>query len=152
GLGIRHFADEKWTSYVVPGFDGASVQASSLFLDRDNALWIGTLNQGVYRICDGRVDHYQSVDGLSGDAINSIYEDREGNLWIATDQGVDLFRDTPVVSFSMREGLSGATTYSVLSRRDGSVWLGNGGDLDVLFEGKVSVIGKRQGLSGEEIG
>ena len=151
GLGIRHFADGKWSSYVVPGFDGASVQASSLFLDRDNALWIGTLTQGIYRICDGRVDHYRSVDGLSGDAINSIYEDREGNLWIATDQGVDLFRDTPVVSFSMREGLSAATTYSVLSRRDGSVWLGNGGDLDVLFEGKVSVIGKRQGLSGEEI-
>jgi signal transduction histidine kinase/ligand-binding sensor domain-containing protein len=151
GLGVRHFSDEKWTSYVVPGFDSASVKAHCLFLDPNNTLWIGTEAEGIYRIRDGTVDHYRSIDGLSGDAVNSIYQDREGNLWVTTDQGVDLFRDTPVVSFSTREGLSAANTRSVLARRDGSVWVGNGGDLDVLFKSHVSVIGKRQGLPGEEV-
>jgi ligand-binding sensor domain-containing protein/signal transduction histidine kinase len=151
GLGVRHFSGEKWTSYVVPGFDSASVKAHCLFLDPNNTLWIGTETEGIYRIRDGTVDHYRSIDGLSGDAVNGIYQDREGNLWVTTDQGVDLFRDTPVVSFSTREGLSAANTRSVLARRDGSVWVGNGGDLDVLFKGHVSVIGKRQGLPGEEV-
>jgi hypothetical protein len=151
GLGVRHFADGKWTSYAVPGFDSASVKAHSLFLDRNNALWIGTETQGIYRIHDAIVDHYRSIDGLSGDAVEDIYQDREGNLRVTTDEGLDLFRDTPVVSFSMREGLSDANTSSVLARRDGSVWVGNGAARDVLFEGKLSVIGKHQGLSGEGV-
>jgi signal transduction histidine kinase/ligand-binding sensor domain-containing protein len=151
GLGVRHFADGKWTSYVVPGFDSASVKAQSLFFDRNNALWIGTATQGLYRIHNGIVDHYRSVDGLSGDTVNGIYQDREGNLWVATDQGVDCFRDTPVVSFSLREGLSDESTNTVLARRDGTVWVGNGGDLDIILGSKVSATGKRHGLSGEEV-
>jgi signal transduction histidine kinase/ligand-binding sensor domain-containing protein len=151
GLGVRHFASGKWTSYAVPGFDTASLEGHSLFLDLNNSLWIGTETEGIYRIHDGIVDHYRSIDGLSGDAVTDIYQDQEGNVWVTTDQGVDLFRDTPVVTFSMREGLSSAEANSVLARRDGSVWIGNGGFLDVLFEGKVSEIGKRHGLSGEQV-
>jgi signal transduction histidine kinase/ligand-binding sensor domain-containing protein len=151
GLGVRHFASGKWTSYAVAGFDTASLEGHRLFLDLNNSLWIGTETEGVYRIHDGIVDHYRSIDGLSGDAVTDIYQDQEGNVWVTTDQGVDLFRDTPVVTFSMREGLSSAEASSVLARRDGSVWIGNGGFLDVLFEGKVSEIGKRHGLSGEQV-
>ena len=41
---------------------------------------------------------------MSGNSVAFIYEDHEGNLWVATDGGLDLFRDTPVVSFSIVEG------------------------------------------------
>ena len=33
-------------------------------------------------------------------------EDREGNIWVATSEGIDCFRGTRMVSFSVREGLS----------------------------------------------
>ena len=149
-LGVRHYVDGKWASYVVPGFDGSLVNGHTLFLDRDKVLWVGTETQGLYRVHGDMADHYRSVDGLTGDSVAGIYQDREGNLWVATNGGVDFFRDTPVVSFSTHEGLSSAGTRSVLASSDGSVWVGNQEALDVLREGKISTISARQGLPGQD--
>ena len=150
-LGVRHYAEGKWTSYAVQGFDGARVNAQSLFIDRDNALWVGTESEGLYRIHDGKADHFRRADGLSGDSVISFFQDREGNLWVTTDAGVDVFRDTPVVSFSTQEGLSSAIVRSVLATQDGSVWVGTEGALDVLRNGEVSAIKSGHGLPGDEV-
>jgi signal transduction histidine kinase/ligand-binding sensor domain-containing protein len=150
-LGVRHYAEGKWSSYTVQGFDGARVNAQSLFIDRDNALWVGTDSDGLYRIHDGKADHFRRADGLSGDSVISFFQDREGNLWVTTDAGVDVFRDTPVVSFSTQEGLSSAIVRSVLATQDGSVWVGTEGALDVLRNGEVSATKSGHGLPGDEV-
>jgi ligand-binding sensor domain-containing protein len=31
--------------------------------------------------------------GLSGDFVSDVFEDKEGNLWVATRAGLDRFRD-----------------------------------------------------------
>jgi signal transduction histidine kinase/ligand-binding sensor domain-containing protein len=139
-LGVRYYSGGKWTSYAVPGFDGATVRSHTLFVDRNKTLWVGTENKGLYHIHNGVADHYGSADGLSGDSVGSIYEDHEGNLWVATDGGLDMFRDTPVVSFGIREGLSAANFKSVLALRNGDVWIGNAGAVDVLHAGNSSVV------------
>lgn len=150
-LGVRHFVRGAWTSYEVGDFHGALVYAQALFLDRENALWVGTLNEGLYRIHDGMAERYRSADGLSSDAVNGIYEDREGNIWVATDEGVDVFRDLPVATFAVREGLSAGNVASVLAARDGSTWVGNQGALDVIRDGKVSSIRTNHGLPGQVV-
>jgi ligand-binding sensor domain-containing protein len=124
GLGVRHFSNGSFMSYLVPGFDGATIRAVALFLDRHQTLWVGTESQGLYHIHDGYADHYGAAQGLTGDEVHSIYEDREGNLWITTDKGVDLFRDIAIVSFSSTEGLSGSDLSSVIARKDNSLWVG----------------------------
>jgi ligand-binding sensor domain-containing protein len=91
-------------------------------MDQHNTLWIGTEGNGIYRAHDGKVDHFRSVDGLSSDTIEAFLEDREGNLWVITADGVDCFRDTPVVNFSVREGITGDAADSILAARDGTVW------------------------------
>jgi signal transduction histidine kinase/streptogramin lyase len=119
-------------------------------VDRHDALWVGTESEGLYRIFDGLADHYASVNGLSGDTVNSIYEDREGNLWVATDKGTDLFRDTPVLTFSTSEGVVGSDIRSVSALKNGSVWVGNSQALNVIKAGRVSAIGESQGLPGHD--
>jgi signal transduction histidine kinase/ligand-binding sensor domain-containing protein len=150
-LGVRYYDGEKWTSYVAQGFDGARINAQSLFLDRDNSLWVGTDSEGLYRIHEGKTDHFGSDDGLSGDSVVSFYQDREGNLWVTTDGGVDVFRNTPMVSFSTREGLSSPTIRSVLGTRDGSILLGTEGSLDVFRQNEFSSIKRGQGLPGDQV-
>jgi signal transduction histidine kinase/ligand-binding sensor domain-containing protein len=150
-LGVRYYDGGKWTSYVAKGFDGARVDAQSLFIDRDNALWVGTDSEGLYRIHNGKADHFRSVDGLSGDSVVSFNQDREGNLWVTTDGGVDVFRNTPMVSFSTREGLSSPTIRSVLGTRDGSILLGTDGSLDVFRQNEFSSIKRAQGLPGDQV-
>jgi len=151
-LGVRHFSGGKWTSYRVPGFDGATVRSHTLFTDRNDALWIGTESQGVYRIHDGVADHYGPANGLSGKSVNHIYEDREGNVWVSTDVGLDMFRDTPVLTISTNDGLTSAGIRSVLALRNGSVWAGNQGAVDVLEGGRVSSITTGHGLPGQDVG
>jgi signal transduction histidine kinase/ligand-binding sensor domain-containing protein len=139
-LGVRYYDNGSFLSYSVPGFNGATIRAVALLVDRQLTLWVGTESQGLYHIHDGHADHYGAAQGLTGDEVHSIYEDREGNLWVTTDKGVDLFRDIPIVSFSSTEGLSGSDPSSVLARNDNSVWVGLRGALAFIRPDSVSLI------------
>jgi signal transduction histidine kinase/ligand-binding sensor domain-containing protein len=150
-LGVQYYSEGKWASYVVPGFDGATVVSDVLFVDRNHSLWVGTESQGLYRVHDGVADHYGSANGLSGDTVEYIYEDREGNLWVTTDRGVDMFRDLPVLTFSTTEGFIGSSVHSVLALSNGSVWVGNLGAVDIIRAGRVSVIAAGHGLPGQGV-
>jgi signal transduction histidine kinase/ligand-binding sensor domain-containing protein len=151
GLGVQRFADGKWASFVVPGFDGSTVRSHTLFVDREGALWIGTESNGLYYVHDGHADHYERADGLSGNHVGSMHEDREGNLWVTTDRGLDMFHDTSVVTYSTIEGLVGSDVKSVLASRDGTVWVGNEEALNIIDGNGIRAIDPRHGLPGQNV-
>jgi signal transduction histidine kinase/ligand-binding sensor domain-containing protein len=140
GLGVVSSSGGRWATYIVPGFDGSKVVSHTLFMDREHSLWIGTTTDGLYRVHNGIAEHYGTADGLSGGEIHLIYEDREGDIWVVTNGGIDMFRDTAVVSYSEREGLSDESIVTVLGLRDGSLWIGNGGVIDILKDGRHAVL------------
>jgi signal transduction histidine kinase/ligand-binding sensor domain-containing protein len=151
GLGLEQLVNDSWKTFITPTLDGSRLRVSSLRLDRHNALWIATYETGIYRVHDGNVDHFASADGLSSDTVESLFEDREGNLWLTTTGGVDCFRSIPVVSFS-HEGLgAGDAVMSIFAARDGTVWIGNHGELDFVRGNVVSSIGPKHGLPGERV-
>src|SRR5215470_4991312 len=86
------------------GIDTTAV--TTLFIDRERSLWMGTRAEGVYRVAGQRVDHFRSEHGLSSNVVNSLFEDREGNIWVATARGLDCFAASPVVAFSTTNGLA----------------------------------------------
>lgn len=151
-LGVRHYSGGRWSGYVVPGFDGPSVRSHTLYRDRRDSLWVGTTTDGIYHIHNGVADHYGPADGLTGKAVSHIFEDREGNLWVVTEGGLDMFRDTPVVSFTTSEGMSSPGVSSILALEDGSVWAVNGTSVDVIRPDGRSVVTPLAGLSGEDVG
>jgi signal transduction histidine kinase/ligand-binding sensor domain-containing protein len=151
-LGVRHYKNGSFASYAVPGFDGATIRARALLLDRDQTLWVGTESQGLYHIHDGHADRYGAAQGLTGDDVNSIYQDREGNMWITTDKGVDLFRDIPIVSFSSSEGLRGGGEVSaVIARDDNSLWAGLRGALALIRPDSVSLTTMADGRAIQDV-
>jgi PAS domain S-box-containing protein len=151
GVGLERFVQGSWKPFRQPSLDGSKLAIASLFMDRDGALWVGTWDRGIYRIRGSRTDHFSSADGLSSNTIYQFYQDREGNLWVATSQGIDCFRDIPVISFSIEEGLSADNVVSALVAHDGTVWVGNPGGLDVIRGGTVSSIRTGQGLPGNQV-
>jgi PAS domain S-box-containing protein len=150
GGGLQQLAYGKWRPFITPEFDGSMLKVTVLLLDRDRSLWVGTQNQGIYRIQGNKVDHFRGSDGLSGDAVNGLFQDREGSIWVSTSRGIDKFHDIRVASFSTRQGLSADQVNSVLASRDGTVWIGNY-SLDVLRSGKITSIQARNGLPGREV-
>jgi signal transduction histidine kinase/ligand-binding sensor domain-containing protein len=154
GLGLQQFSEGVSKPLVVPGFDSSTLRVHSLLVDHQNAVWVGTIGQGVYRIYGENVDHFGSSDGLSGDVIYRFLEDREGNLWVVTDKGLDCFRDLPIVTFSTREGLTTSTVNSVQAMRGGAIWIGGDNGLDILSPGvdqdRVRPLQTEKGLRGTQ--
>jgi PAS domain S-box-containing protein len=151
GLGLERWVKGSWKAFTMPGLDGSRLHVNSLRLDRHNALWVATDGNGIYRVHDGNVDHFASADGLSSDSAQNLLEDKEGNLWLITTEGIDCFRGIPVVSFSEHEGLTADKVESILAARDGTIWFGNHGGLDFLRGTVVSSIGPRNGLHGNRV-
>jgi PAS domain S-box-containing protein len=139
--GIRRFVERKSEVYPLPGV-GPQFTPTRLLRDRNGGLWIGTTDRGLMHVHQGKTDVFARSDGLSGDWVGYLFEDREGNIWVATGDGLDRFREFAVPTISAKQGLSDAVG-SVLAARDGSVWLGEGGGLNRWNNGQITIYRKR---------
>src|SRR5207302_4236724 len=86
------------------------VGSIAILFDREGALWIVTLGDGIRRAplpdrlkgrvgqFDPAVESYTTGAGLTADYGRAVLEDREGNVWIGTDRGIDRFRRRNLVS------------------------------------------------------
>ncbi len=142
--GIRQFLDGKTDMYPLPA-TRPQFKPTRLLRDRDGSLWIGTQDRGLFHVHGGRLDVLAQSDGLSGDDILELFEDREGNVWVSTGNGLDRFRDFAVPTISVKQGLSAAFVGSVLSAKDGSVWLGTSGGLNRWKNGQITIYHPRRG-------
>ena len=71
---------------------------------------------------------FTTAQGLAGNSIACIYEDREGTLWLGTrDNGLMRVTRRIITSYTEKDGLSGKVLYPVLEDRAGNIWIGNRG-------------------------
>lgn len=109
----------------------AQIRGAPLF-DREGNLWIATRYDGVQRIAapsasfeDGgaEAESFTSRDGLSSDVANQVLEDREGNIWVGTEGGLDKFRPATLIA---EPALASPAAYGdkLLDASDGSIYIG----------------------------
>lgn len=65
---------------------GTLARIYSINQDYNGTLWIGTVDNGVWLYDGKNITNYTTKDGLSSNAINTIYRDHYGEIWIGTDQ------------------------------------------------------------------
>jgi signal transduction histidine kinase/ligand-binding sensor domain-containing protein len=96
-----------------------------LLHDRVGSLWVGTIGQGLWRVrhsadpVRATIEKTTVLSGLSSDAVRSIFEDRDGNIWAGTTEGVDRLvphRITPWTGL----GLVG----TIAAAPDNRMWVG----------------------------
>jgi PAS domain S-box-containing protein len=133
------FQDHDRRKFLRFRYDGANgfealpdidIRANSAIFDRDGVLWTG--NDGLSRLSfpDGLRDHnpmyvterLTDAQGLSNSAVGTILEDREGNIWVGTEGGLDRFRHRNVTSFPLRGG-----PFSLFVGPDSKVWAASRG-------------------------
>ncbi|MDM0029077.1 sensor histidine kinase [Variovorax saccharolyticus] len=107
--------------------------------DRDGGLWVAAADFGLLHFRDGGVDSFTSTEALSGDHVLGLFEDREGNVWVSTSQGLDRFRPMAGALYSRHDGVTGRAA-SILAARDGSVWASTSTAVYRIDEGRVSSI------------
>jgi ligand-binding sensor domain-containing protein len=61
----------------------------SLREDAEGSIWVGA-NGGLYRLRETLFSSYTERDGLSGDYVRTVFEDRDRQLWVGSASGLDL--------------------------------------------------------------
>jgi signal transduction histidine kinase/ligand-binding sensor domain-containing protein/CheY-like chemotaxis protein len=94
-----------------------------IFRDRDDSLWIAT-GTDLVRLHAERFESLQ-LPGVAG-LLASIYEDREGTLWVGSyGSGLHKLRDGKFEFFGPPEGLRGdGVMWSIAGATDGGLWFG----------------------------
>ena len=96
--------------------------------DSDGNLWIATRENGVVRVARPpagsshsllEIDRLTTSEGLSNNSVSDIFEDREHNLWIATQNGLNRLRDDKISIITQRTGLLSNNLNSVVSTSAG---------------------------------
>src|SRR5215470_7748238 len=102
---------------------------SKIRFDGAHSLWVAT-GRGLYRIPPGSVsalakqtnketqeDQFLLADGLSGREVYAVLEDREGNIWVGTTNGLDRFSDRSVTQINI-----GHTPSDLIAGPHSEVW------------------------------
>jgi len=119
-------------SSVVFPFSGP-VRRTAILFDRDGNLWGSSFTSGIFQIdraaeqphAEGAISTYRTENGLSSNQAVSLLQDREGNIWVGTELGLDQFR--PANLFRIEPpAASAAEGYLVAADSAGTVWLASG--------------------------
>ncbi|KAF0250358.1 MAG: histidine kinase [bacterium] len=71
--------------------------------DKKGILWLGTYDQGITFLKDGKFTTYTKENGLLENLIFSFYADNDGAFWIGTDTGLVRFKDNNFFTYKTQE-------------------------------------------------
>ncbi|HSE40701.1 MAG TPA: two-component regulator propeller domain-containing protein, partial [Acidobacteriota bacterium] len=76
---------------------------------------------GLYRIrgSDNSTQHFNTASGLLNNAVSSLMQDNQGNLWIGTMRGLHLFKDGKLSAHTEIRGV-----LSLYQDRRNNIWIG----------------------------
>ncbi len=104
-----------------------TLNIQTVLRDSNGNIWIGTLGQGLARLRADSNDvrkreRFSQLDGLSGDFVWCLLEDREHNIWVGTQNGLNRFRDEKVTTLTGREGLASDSVGALAAGPEGAIW------------------------------
>jgi ligand-binding sensor domain-containing protein len=122
GLGTRSRHD------LSVGADGPATYnpnyVFSVLAAADGSIWAGTWGGGVAR-WDGKAWSNLTVkDGLAGNIVYSVAQDKAGTLWFGTNRGVSRYDGKGWQNFGTKEGLLDQNVYALAAGPDGDLWVG----------------------------
>lgn len=90
----------------------------------DGGIWAGTWGGGVAR-WDGKAwRNLTQKQGLAGNIVYSMAQDRSGTLWFGTNRGLSRWDGKAFTNYGVAEGLLDQNVYAVAVAPDGDVWVG----------------------------
>jgi diguanylate cyclase (GGDEF)-like protein len=120
----------------------------SLWEDSKGKMWIGVggelfvAENGKVRVLKEAGNHH----------LYAIREDKDGNVWAATNKGVLLYRDYKLKAFySVADGLPNESMTTIYEDSRGRLWFGGLGGLSEFKDGKFINYTVKEGLSGNHV-
>ncbi len=125
-----------------------------LHMDQNGVLWVGTDGGGIYLVKDGQIlTHVGSENGLPGNIIFKIMQDKENAYWICTGSGItrcapfNSGKDLPKDFFtiSSEHGLATDSAFQMILDTEGNAWItSNYGIASVPFSEMQNIVSGKQ--------
>lgn len=104
-----------------------------MLCDSTGALWFGS-ERGIVLFKDGTYSEYEDSESISTGSINSIFEDREGNIWIGTaNKGL-----SKVSPGKFRMNRLTVSVNAICEDSKGLIWIGTDDGL-ICYENDVQI-------------
>ena len=123
-----------------------------LLRDERGHLWGGTTGGGVVRVRDrvwagaGSLDRITPRDGLSGNRILALHEDRAGDIWVGTNAGLDYLAASNPSPHVMRSALSDQRIANLAAGDGGAMWAATLDGLYIVSGAETTRYGVAEGL------
>ena len=69
----------------LPADAGDLPKVRTLLVDREGNLWAGMIGRGLVRLRPAPLTAYGKAEGLSDSSFNTVFQDREGRIWLGGD-------------------------------------------------------------------
>ncbi len=129
----------------------AGTQARTVFQDHSGAFWFGTFDGGVIRQTASGITVYSKKNGMRGNSVRQILEDRAGNLWFALENGVSKWDGVSFRNYYLEDGLSYPSVRCLLVDKRGDVLAGTDAGLNRIHNGEIVRNAEFAALAGEKI-
>jgi ligand-binding sensor domain-containing protein/signal transduction histidine kinase len=138
------------TSGGLVRFDGAKfvvfdrgntpeIHENSIFcltVSHDGSLWAGTDGGGLVRYKNGVFRIYSKAEGLTNGFVRAVYEDREGRLWVGTDDGLFQLTGERFIRIDSNDKFPAIAVHDIRADHSGRLWVG--GSRLVMIQGGES--------------
>lgn len=104
----------------------------TLLVAKDDKVWAGTWGGGAGVFDGNSWRNFTSHDGLAGDIVYTIVQDRDGAVWFGTNRGLSRYDGKNWMSFSKQNGLLEDNVYSIAIDGANRVWVGTRNGVTML--------------------
>ena len=91
--------------------------------DRAGNLWFGTHYQGVYRYDGESFTNYTTKDGLNGNGVSSIIQEKTGDILFGTGNGICRYDGKSFIDITQNTALSHSSISSMFEDKKGRLWV-----------------------------
>lgn len=140
--GLYVFEEEKFRHFYQNNFG----VIWAIHSDSENNLWLGS-QEGLFRLKDKEETRFTTQNGLAGDNVKVIIDDRNGGLWIGSHGGLTHLKDGKFQKWTTAEGLPNPTIRSLYLDSENVLWIGSyDSGLARFKDGKFTHYNPKNGL------
>ncbi len=144
---LSRYAEGKLDNFDLKDERGIGIHAQALFEDSTGRFWVGQY-AGVGWIANNRYNH---AGFFSTRAVLAIHEDRRGDLWFGTENGLFKCKAGDCTEYNTGHGLPDKNVKAIHEDRQGALWIGTYGGLARLMDGKFTSWTEREGLASNRV-
>lgn len=95
-----------------------------LSISRDNTLWIGSEGGGLAAYRNGVFHSFSNKDGLTNNFVRVVYQARDGNVWVGTDNGLFRLDQNRLERVDGDERIPMLAVHAIFQDKEGALWVG----------------------------